>query len=298
MDPDTSVEAAVFAEEVHPKFSIQGVALSEHADKKPQNEDTALFKNLGHGFAIGMVADGVGGNVGGREASISAVSEVEKIVSRNVASQITEEQTMDLLGTALISANNRVLAEARGDQRATTAATFVMWNNKLIPSNVGDSTIGIVRKGHFHPLTRKEELPPPRNVVTNAVGTDDFQLNQLGFLDMQPDDVVAAYSDGMDDAFMKHPHGTFEALVERALRDSHGDLGTATQTIMQTTRNEVRQNGGKDDDRSIVLSRNNAIISMPGGGSGIVEDNLPGDRVLVKLRDGARTILTRKQLGI
>ncbi len=126
---------------------------------RPNTEDFAHVAKVqtqgGLDLTIGVVADGVGGNAFGEEASEETVKTVFQFIK---SSDITDpNQIPELLNAALEKANSNVFQIGRTDKdrrgMATTAVVAVIYQNHLFVANVGDSRAYLVTNDKIKQLT-------------------------------------------------------------------------------------------------------------------------------------------------
>jgi protein phosphatase len=176
---------------IWPRRAAATPRVAAHTDVGPvrqQNEDAYYALGPEDGLPAGeylfMVADGMGGHVGGREASALAVESVSEVF---LSSDAEPEQR---LRRAIEQANGRVWDRAR-DGGATTMGTTCtvlhFQDGKAYLGHVGDSRAYRLDRGRVKQLTRDhtlvEELRrngaltddeakvhPRRNALTRALG--------------------------------------------------------------------------------------------------------------------------------
>lgn len=134
-----------------------------------------------------IVADGMGGHLGGEVASSTAVAALHEAFRSNHAGQTPGEA----LRAAILAANATIYARAEATQElrgmGTTIVAAVATDSTLYIGNVGDSRAYLVRQEHIQRLTEdhsfiedqvragklsQEEAKhaPGRNMLTRAVG--------------------------------------------------------------------------------------------------------------------------------
>ncbi|MEM7803173.1 MAG: protein phosphatase 2C domain-containing protein, partial [Chloroflexota bacterium] len=98
-------------------------------------------------LTVGIVADGVGGNVFGEEAAKETVETALRYIQASPLSDPNGIPT--LLEFALIEANRRVIQRSRTEREklgmASTAIVAAIYENLLFIANVGDSRAYIVK---------------------------------------------------------------------------------------------------------------------------------------------------------
>ena len=145
------------------------------------------------------VADGVGGNAGGREA---AEMTVRGVLSDYYATPDTWEipVALDKLLTAL---NSWVLSQAARQREmagmATTLSVLVLRGKHYVIAHVGDSRIYRLRGGELKQLTTDHvwDRPDMRHVLKRAIGLDSQLQVDYAEGELQAGDVFALMSDGV-----------------------------------------------------------------------------------------------------
>ncbi len=145
------------------------------------------------------VADGVGGNAGGREA---AEMTVRGVLSDYYATPDTWEISvaLDKLLTAL---NRWVLSQAARQREfagmATTLSVLVLRGKQYVIAHVGDSRIYRLRAGALQQLTTDHvwDRPDMRHVLKRAIGLDSQLQVDYAEGELQAGDVFALMSDGV-----------------------------------------------------------------------------------------------------
>ena len=171
-----------------------------------------------------VVADGIGGNAGGEQASALAIDSVETFILGTFKwfAQFKgpeQDQVLADFQNALSQANARVLAEAaerpalRG--MGTTLTLAYSLNDVLFVAHVGDSRCYLCRDGLLYRLTRDHTLVEEmvrsgalaakdvakhrlRHVITNAVGGESPDLKvEVHKLHLEDGDRILLCSDGL-----------------------------------------------------------------------------------------------------
>ncbi len=216
------------------------------------NEDT-ICVDPARGFA--MVADGVGGALGGATASSMTVELVYWHLADELA-RITAAPTLDEVGRrdalvarlklALSAASLAVHTRGREDRTlrgmATTAVVAQVVGTWALIGHVGDSRVYLVRGGTTYQLTTDHSLANDllargaitaeeadayaHNVIVRAVGMQPTVDVDVVAFELAPDDVLVLCSDGLSDvvtadevrdvALSAGPEAVAAALVDRA----------------------------------------------------------------------------------
>ena len=272
------------------------MATSSHIGASPRRtllEDRARAELIttagGLQMALGVVADGIGGeNAGERAAELT----VQTVIDHSRAS--SESNVPRLLEQALLEANKRVFAESQKSRRKTnmgsTAAVAAIVDGRLYLANAGDSRVYLLRGRKVLPLTldhtwaeevaRSGKLSrveasrhPRRNEIVRSVGYEPSLKVDLGLwlqggqereaearaaqgLPLERGDVVLVCSDGLIKGRHDRPGAAYvEASEFSALVKGKTPKRAAEDLVKRALARQV------DDNVSTV------ILEMPGGGN-------------------------------
>ncbi len=151
--------------------------------KRSSNQDAFLIdQDLG----LYIVADGMGGHLGGEVASQLAVESTHKFIKKNARSQ---QRPRDLLNYAYLESSHIIFDKAKYDNpelegMGTTMVLAYQWKNNLYIGNVGDSRAYMFRAPYLWQVTedhslvneqlksgvRPEQISVGKNVITRSVG--------------------------------------------------------------------------------------------------------------------------------
>jgi protein phosphatase len=218
---------------------------------RQENQDAFAVTPLRGGAGVGLlVADGMGGHAGGREAATAAAEATIAVLASGGADRTT-------LAAAVLAANRAVgtVRTEIGGQPGTTLTIAAVVGLASMLGHVGDSRAYLVRAGRAEPLTsdhswvgeqvRAGALPPGserrhprRNVITLAVMGDELEPELIA-VDLSPGDVLMLCSDGfweplVDDhigALLATP-GPLTAVVGRAAEAALEAGGTDNVTLV------------------------------------------------------------------
>ncbi|MEE8390804.1 MAG: protein phosphatase 2C domain-containing protein, partial [Anaerolineae bacterium] len=246
-----------------PLMSLAVWGATDKGRQREGNEDT-IFPHSGSGTPtfepdphhlaqkgqLLIVADGVGGAKGGREASHWAT---------RVAVERYYDMTGPDLGTDLrtaIEATNSSLHQynqsAGSGEAGCTMTAAVVYGNTLYVANVGDSRVYLLRNGQITQLTRdhtlaqqkvdvgiispeQAETDPASHVLTRSMGAGQtVQVDLFPPLQLAPGDVVLLCSDGLTDMLKD---------TEIAHLIGNNSPKRATQRLIEA----ANQNGGVDN---------------------------------------------------
>ena len=198
--------------------------------------------------ALLAVADGVGGNAGGREA---AEMTVRGVLSDYYATPETWETTAAL--EKVLTALNRWIQSHASRHRdmagmATTLSMLVLRGKRYTLAHVGDSRIYLLRGKELQQLTTDHvwDRPDMRHVLKRAVGLDQQLQVDYAEGELQAGDVFALMSDGVWDRLgqlhiheilqlYRSPQMAADDLVKRALAQGSQDNATALVVRIEQT---------------------------------------------------------------
>jgi protein phosphatase len=197
---------------------------SDVGRRRPHNEDSFLCDDE---LGLYIVCDGVGGNAKGEVASAESVDLVQSWVKRwrktlaLYSAAPTEENcglVRRLLESAVQSACYMVFGMGQLDPNqkgmSSTLSSLLIAKDKAFIAQVGDSRVYLTRGGRSVQLTEDHTLvnfrlklglitpeeaatSPGRNVITRAVGHQDYVEVDSIDLDLQSGDRFMLCSDGL-----------------------------------------------------------------------------------------------------
>ena len=233
-------------------LTLSWAEVTHQGRKREVNQDAVLVR-----FPLFVVADGMGGHIGGEIASASTVARLRETADAGEVSPQTIEQ-------ALIRAVDDIAShpDATDDGTGTTVTGVYLDLSEDAPRwvslNIGDSRVYLVRSGEIAQVTTDHsvvqellaagrltpdevENHPYGNVITRAVGpSDSVRPDYLG-LDVQNGDRFVICSDGLTKELTDY--GIQHFLAE------HPDPGAAVDAMMAA----ALENGGRDNITIIVL---------------------------------------------
>jgi protein phosphatase len=238
-------------------MNIQSFGVSDIGRVRKENQDSSGYFPEAKLF---VVADGMGGHRGGKQASEMAVASVAECV-RTWNAQTTFEAALAALLEAVTRANQRIRERAACEPELTRmGTTFVALlfdgSDGGAVVHVGDSRAYRLRDGELELLTsdhtivndllRNKDISeaeakahPYRHVLTRALGVERDVQPDVQKLDVRGGDVYVICSDGISgmlpaaeirDTAIAHqndPNALCQKLVEAANRAGGKDNATA-----------------------------------------------------------------------
>jgi protein phosphatase len=228
-------------------------------------DDDELFRVKGR---LAVVADGMGGHIGGRIASGLAVDAVRRTYLRE-PSDDPREALVAGFRNAHAAIHDYVREHPEMRSMGTTCTAAVVRDFELYYGHIGDSRLYLVHNGAISQVTRDHSMVnrlveegrltpdqaavhPDRNVLTSALGMQkqpeaDFSEGPLA---LWPGDVVLICSDGL------HGLVTDEELAHVVNNSSPRD---ACVTLVET----AKQRGGHDNITVQILKLNGTAPQRP-----------------------------------
>lgn len=243
--------AAPVPKRARPIHVVGCAARSERGQRRDVNEDGVLLAG-----DLVAVADGVGGNLAGEEASAIALAQLRRLVGRE------PRDPVDWLLRAFGAANACVRDAASGPERSQMATTMVaalVSDSRLTVAHAGDSRAYLLRESSFQQLTVDHSLVatlvarglidttearrhPRRSMILRAVGLDETVMPDVLSCPAHRGDVLLLCTDGLTDALDADE-------IEATLR--HADtLDRAVERLTFAARQL-----GLGDDVSIIAAR-------------------------------------------
>ncbi len=222
-------------------------AYGSFPENNPDSADERLF----------IVADGMGGHLGGKEASRIALLEVPKVFFSAKKSTVAER-----LKEAFQQANDCIYDKAQTgngfDRMGTTCTALVLSNGKISIAHVGDTRAYRIEKDKIDLLTddhtlveemRREgvlteaeaKVHPRRNTLTRAMGVEpNLEIDVYEIGELKADQRFLLCSDGLSEVSAEEfqrivmqfaPQEATDKLVEIA--NERGGHDNATALVMR-----------------------------------------------------------------
>lgn len=231
---------------------------------RENNEDyVGVFKNKSD-ISFVMVADGIGGHLGGDVASKMAVShmgfrfeETDFGEPSDAIKWITKEVEME--NKKIIEKSNQY-EDLSG--MGTTMVCAVFFEDKFIVANIGDSRGYLLRAGQFYQLTEDHSLVnelikrgelsaedaknyPQKNMITRSLGISSDADADIAVNDSEPGDLLVLCTDGLtnmvSDSEMKTVLENSKSLEEKCeelirMANKAGGLDNITVLLVNDNR--------------------------------------------------------------
>lgn len=239
-------------------------ALSDIGIVREENQDTVLVREPADESALVargrlvIVADGMGGLEGGREAS--------EIAAKTVADEYFEldGDAADALVRAAEAANRRIhdhgLRTGNGQLMGSTLTALAILADHVLVAQVGDSRAYRWRDGRLQQITRDHSLLRElqdrghlvegadalglhRNVLTRGLGLrETVEVDLYQITDVEPGDLFLLSSDGLHEV-------VGDERLGQAIAECGGDLEALCRALIE----DARERGGPDNITAAVV---------------------------------------------
>jgi protein phosphatase len=250
------------------KGKLEIVGLTDVGSVRDHNEDS-ISNDEALGLAI--LADGMGGHLGGEMASaitVSTVLEQMQLALKKINCGETDNDTgysMESLAVhnAVTLANSNVYKTSNENSQyrgmGTTVVVALFYDNRFTVAHVGDSRLYRLRDGALEQITRDHSLMQElidrgfytpeqarkslnKNLVTRAIGIEENVQIDVQEDIAQVDDIYLLCSDGITDMIA-------DDLIHATLMKCGHDLHKAAAELIR----EANAHGGKDNISAILI---------------------------------------------
>lgn len=236
---------------------VRMVTATDVGLQRKNNED-ACATNEEAGYCV--VADGMGGHLGGEIASGIAIESVEEAFKDRVRGKQGERADAELLSRSIKAANKEIYKRGNSDaalkNMGTTIVAAAFDQDYIVTANVGDSRIYRVREGEFEQLTedhswvgelRKKNLisdedarsHPLKNIITRALGMEPTVEVDVKWEKVRQGDLYLLCTDGLTDlvadseisSMLKSADVTLDDIAHMLIDAANNAGGTDNITI-------------------------------------------------------------------
>ncbi|MGI6879866.1 PP2C family protein-serine/threonine phosphatase [Microbacterium sp. gxy059] len=233
-------------------LAVRWAGFTDPGRKRENNQDDLLMR-----FPLFVVADGMGGHVGGEIASQSVVARLDEMAAAAPASPEGIDRALQLAVQDIADH-----PDATDEGTGTTLTGIYLDDAENGPSvvamNIGDSRVYLQRGDQLMQVTtdhslvqelvqagrlseEEAETHPYSNVITRAVGPSEAVTPDYVRIDVQPGDRYVICSDGLTKELTDY--GILHFLHE------HPDPADAAVAMMTA----ALDNGGRDNVTIIVV---------------------------------------------
>jgi protein phosphatase len=223
---------------------------------RDNNQDAFLCGSFINGDSWAIVCDGMGGVSGGQIASKLCIEKAAAVIKKGYRNRMSVKSAKNLLESAISAANAVVFEESLKDRElqgmGTTIVAAVIIGSIAVIAYVGDSRAYILndtvtRITTDHSLVQlmidtgritpeEAKTHPDRNIITRAVGIENFVDADIEIVDISPEDKLLLCTDGLTGVVEENDilsivneyhEVSAEKLIEKAIENGSRDNITA-----------------------------------------------------------------------
>ena len=228
---------------------------------RKMNQDNFYVSEDG---SLNVLADGMGGYLGGEVASRIATEATVKYLKEHFDKhkEYQKEDILKIIDDAIQYANAEVYKKSREveelEQMGTTLEICLVYKDRIFIAHIGDSRVYRIRKGIMRKLTKdhsyvqslvedgtitKEEAEhhPKKNMLIKALGCEEK---------MEPDIMVKGFQDG--DIILICSDGLTNMMTEEQIFNViKNNIENAADELIR----EANNNGGMDNITLIIIKK-------------------------------------------
>ena len=245
-------------------LELQWSEVTHRGRRRETNQDAVLAQ-----YPLFVIADGMGGHIGGEIASASAVERLTAVAAKGEVSPTAIEKAL-ARAVADIASHPETTDEGTGTTVTGVYLDLTEDEPTWVTLNIGDSRVYLFRDGALAQVTtdhsvvqeliaagrlspEEAENHPYGNVITRAVGPSDGVSPDYVRLEVVDGDRFVICSDGLTKELTDY--GILHYLLQ------HDDPTEAADDMLEA----ALENGGRDNVTIIVLNvhRTNDIAPSP-----------------------------------
>ena len=240
---------------------VQMVTATDVGLQRKNNEDACVVVE---DAGLCVVADGMGGHLGGEIASNIAIDTVSEAFKNRPRNGQDERKDGELLTKCVKNANKEIYRRGNADaalkNMGTTIVAVVLSGDYVVTANVGDSRIYRMRDSKLEQITedhswvgelRKKNLiseedarsHPLKNIITRALGMEPTVEVDVKWEKAKSGDVYLLCSDGLTDLVP-------DAEIHDRLLNGGDTLGAIAKSLI-----EIANAAGGTDNITVGLCR-------------------------------------------
>ena len=237
---------------------IEAAGATDRGTVRTENQDAWDAITLPGGGTALILADGMGGHVGGRESAEAAVVAAAASLAEGGGVEESPEQAIAAAAVRASQGVANVRDEIGGNPGTTLVLAVVSPSGTTTVGNIGDSRAYLVHRGNAEPISQdhswvgeqmREGLldanegrhHPRRNIITRAVMGDPVEADVF-HLTLEPGDALLLVSDGVWEPLT-------DEMIAELLTDS-GPLQAALDRMCQAA-----LDAGSRDNVTAVAAR-------------------------------------------
>lgn len=239
--------------------------VSGYSDKgivRNSNQDAFQIGMTDEGISWAVVCDGMGGANSGDIASRLAADHFSAALKAGLRPNMSEHSIMNLLRSAVITANIRVFDKSKESPEfngmGTTIVASLVIGKTAYFIHAGDSRAYILSGDEFFQITRDHSIVqsmiedgkltieearfhPRKNVITRALGVDESIEPEFNVYDLNEGEIILLCTDGLTNFVDSED-------IVKVLKASTDGNQKAERLV-----EEANKNGGGDNITAVVL---------------------------------------------
>ena len=241
---------------------MQFEVLTDSGKKRTVNEDSAAVYTLPSGVILAVIADGMGGHLGGDYASSTAVRLIgEQFMELDSSTFEAEDSWALWLQEVVIDVNDILYKHANENEAykgmGTTLEVALFLGSSVLISHTGDSRVYAINGQGVRQVTRDHSyvnalldsgeitveeaaVHPQRNWIMKAVGSEKKILPDLYSLELEDDMYMLICTDG---------------LSNKVNQQSMSEIVLSSATLREKTEElvDLANKMGGEDNISVIL---------------------------------------------
>lgn len=231
---------------------------------RQENQDSFSLEETSQ-YVLAVVCDGMGGQRGGKIASLLAANTYMEQLKTLLSSDMTARQLRELSSFCVAQANTAVHQRALEDPdcrgMGTTLVSAICHDGNAVVSNIGDSRAYLIRGGEISRITHDHSVVehlvekgditaeearthPNRNLITRALGPETDAACDSYEMILNEGDLLLLCTDGLivtatDEEILRAVYSTSDlqdrlsALI--ALAKQHGAPDNVTAVLLENS---------------------------------------------------------------
>lgn len=250
---------------------MQFEKLSDIGKKRTVNEDSVAIFTHPEGITLAVIADGMGGHLGGDFASSTAVEVLgEAFMKIDVSQYSAHEDWMEWLKETVLYANRYLYNQAKENEAlkgmGTTLEAILIKDRSCLGVHIGDSRVYVIRKEGIEQITtdhsyvnvlvdsgeiteQEAEVHPQRNWIMKALGSERSIDPDCYSLELEEESYLLLCTDGLSNKLE-------DSLIQSIVL-SNVSARDAVRELIDTA-NEM---GGEDNISVILLGPDRSEVS-------------------------------------
>lgn len=230
---------------------------------RKNNEDSFVTKKYDNGLFLAVVADGMGGHVGGQIASSVAVKSITESVDAlndslySCSARKIKTELIKILKKANSAVYEFSEKKSEYDGMGTTVVVCLVVKDRLYVCNVGDSRLYVI-DDNIRQITKDHSLVtelldagiitseqakdhPQRNMITKAIGTDEDVDPDLFSLTLADGKTILICTDGLSTMVP-------DEYILEVIKNTESCENAVSKLITK-----ANDNGGQDNITAVVV---------------------------------------------